>query len=60
MLGFKDYLFIVAFMLTVAAIVCGLVSLAVYVSYWFIIPTAIFTIVFPWFMWDIVIWWVWR
>lgn len=60
MIEFKDYLFIVLFMLIVAAIVCGLALLVVYVSYWFIIPTSIFIIIFPWFMWKIIEWWVYR
>lgn len=56
MLDFRDYLIMVLLVLAVAAIVCGLSFLIVYVSYWFIIPTAIFVILGPWFLWKIMEW----
>jgi hypothetical protein len=60
MLDFKDYLIMGLLVLAVVAIVCGLSFLIVCVSYWFIIPTVIFIILWPWFIWKIVEWWVWR
>lgn len=60
MIEFKDYLFVVLFMLIMVAIICGLSFLIVCVSYWFIIPTAIFTIAMPWFICKIIEWWVYR
>lgn len=57
MLDFKDYLIMVSLVLAVVAIVCGLSFLIVCVSYWFIIPTIIFIVLWPWFMWKIAEWW---
>lgn len=57
MLDFKDYLIMVLLVLAVVAIACGLSFLIVCVSYWFIIPTVIFIVLWPWFMWKIVEWW---
>lgn len=56
MLDFKDYLIMVLLVLAVFAIICGLSFLIVCVSYWFIIPTAIFVILGPWFIWKIEEW----
>lgn len=56
MLDFKDYLIVALVVLAIVAIVCGLSFLIAYVSYWFIIPTAIFVILCPWFMWKIAEW----
>ena len=60
MMDFKDYLIAALLVLVIFAIVCGLSFLIVCVSYWFIIPTAIFVIGWPYFLWKIVEWWVWR
>lgn len=56
MLDFKDYLIMVLLVLAVVAIICGLTFLIVCVSYWFIIPTAIFIVLWPWFIWKIEEW----
>ena len=56
MLDFKDYLIGALVVLAVVAIVCGLSFLIACVSYWFIIPTAIFVILCPWCMWKITEW----
>lgn len=60
MMNFKDWLFIILTVLSVTAICVGLSLLIAYVSYWFIVPTAIFVIGWPYFLWKIVEWWVWR
>lgn len=60
MLDFKDYLIMVLLVLAVVAIACGLSFLIVCVSYWFIVPTAIFVIGWPYFLWKVAEWWVWR
>ena len=59
-MSIKDILFILAICVCVVAIALGLALLVVYVSYWFIVPTAIFVIGWPYFLWKIVEWWVWR
>lgn len=56
MMNFKDYLITALLVLAVVAIVCVLSFLIACVSYWFIIPTAIFVILWPWFMWKIAEW----
>ena len=56
MSDFKDYLIATLLTLAIFAIVCGLSFLIVCVSYWFIIPTAIFVILGPWFLWKIMEW----
>lgn len=56
----KDCLFIILTLLCAMAICVGLSLLIAYVSYWFIVPTAIFVIGWPYFLWKIVEWWVWR
>lgn len=56
MSDFKDYLIATLLTLAIVAIVCGLSFLIVCVSYWFIIPAAIFTILCPWFLWKIADW----
>ena len=56
----KDWLFIILTLLCAIAIFVGLSLLIAYVSYWFIVPTAIFVIGWPYFLWKIVEWWVWR
>ena len=60
MMNFKDWLFIILTLLCVIAICVGLSLLIAYVSYWFIVPTAISVIGWPYFLWKIVEWWVWR
>ena len=60
MMNFKDWLFLVLTVLFVVVICVGFSLLIAYVSYWFIVPTAIFVIGWPYFLWKIVEWWVWR
>jgi hypothetical protein len=60
MMNFKDWLFVILIVLSVAIICVGLSLLIAYVSLWFIVPTAIFVILWPWLLFKIAEWWVWR